>query len=60
MILTNLSVVTWEINDCLFPILKKLFYFLFSFIAIPIYYCNISIFVYIIQLMRSIKLLVSQ
>ena len=36
-------VVTWEINDCLFPILKKLFYFLFSFIPIPIYYYNISI-----------------
>ena len=37
------DVVTWEINDCLFPILKKLFYFLLSFIPIPIYYYNISI-----------------
>ena len=36
-------VVTREINDCLFPILKKLFYFLFSFVPIPIYYCNISV-----------------
>ena len=36
-------VVTWEINDCLFPMLKKLFYFLLSFIPISIYYYNISI-----------------
>ena len=32
-----------EINDCLFPMLKKLFYFLLSFIPISIYYYNISI-----------------
>ena len=29
-------VVTWEINDCLFPILKKLFYFLFLFLFLYI------------------------